>query len=166
MNARFCLLPRASCCGWRCCTHTHLLHAHFSAHGACTDTSAHSHACAQHAWLKCLKRCVCSVHVVDLHLAFSVSCLTHLCRLLPDFDVPQRRTLRISARAPRSWGCLAKSGLHTGYEPKEFDKITADPDLHALTSRKPHARTLDCSVFPQCLKPLFRTFLIVMLLFR
>ena len=30
-----------------------------------------------------------------------------------------------------------------------------------LTSQKSHARTLDCSVFPQCLKPLFRTFLIL-----
>ena len=28
------------------CTYTHLLHAHFSAHSACTVTFAHFHACA------------------------------------------------------------------------------------------------------------------------
>ena len=38
--------------------------------------------------------------------------------------------------------------------------------IASLTSWKPHARTLDCSVFPQCFKPLFRTFLMVILLFR
>ena len=64
----------------------------------------------------------------------------------------------------------------TGCEPKEFDKITSvDGDTTPstigtttapLTSRKPHARRLDCSVFPQCLKPLFRTLLMVILHFR
>ena len=34
------------------------------------------------------------------------------------------------------------------------------------TSRKPRARTLDNSVFPQCLNPLFRTFLMMILLFK
>ena len=38
--------------------------------------------------------------------------------------------------------------------------------ITSLTSRKPHARTLDCSAFPQCSNPLFPTFLMVMLLFR
>ena len=33
--------------------------------------------------------------------------------------------------------------------------------ITSLTSQKSHARTLDCSVFPQCWKPLFRTFLMV-----
>ena len=44
--------------------------------------------------------------------------------------------------------------------------LTIRTTIASVTSRKPHARTLDCSVFPQCLKPLFRTFLMVMLLFR
>ena len=35
------------------CTYTHLLHAHFSAHSACTITFAHLRACHTHAWLKC-----------------------------------------------------------------------------------------------------------------
>ena len=38
--------------------------------------------------------------------------------------------------------------------------------ITSLTSQKSHARTLDCLVFPQCLKPLFRTFLMVSLVFR
>ena len=38
--------------------------------------------------------------------------------------------MRISARAAKSLAHLAKSALNTGYEPKEFDKITVDdPDL-------------------------------------
>ena len=44
--------------------------------------------------------------------------------------------------------------------------LTTQTSMKSLASRKTHARTLDCSVFPQCLKPLFRTFLMVILLFR
>ena len=33
--------------------------------------------------------------------------------------------------------------------------------ITSLTSRKSHSKTLDCLVFPQCQKPLFRTFLLV-----
>ena len=75
------------------------------------------------------------------------------------------------------FGYLADPAHSTGYEPKEFDKVTSvdgdttpinDLDLDSISdfSRKPHARVLDCSMFPQCLKPLFRQFLTVVLLFR
>ena len=36
------------------CTYTHMLHAHFSAHGACRVTFAHLNACHTRAWVKCL----------------------------------------------------------------------------------------------------------------
>ena len=38
--------------------------------------------------------------------------------------------------------------------------------MTSLTSRKSHARTLDCSVLSQCVKSLFRTFLMVILFLR
>ena len=43
---------------------------------------------------------------------------------------------------------------------------TVRTTMASLTSREPRTRTLDCSVFPQCSQPLFRTFLMVTLLFR
>ena len=70
---------------------------------------------------------------------------------------------------------LADPTHSTGYEPNEFDKVTSfcrrrpstiRTTIASLTSRKPHARALDCSVFPQCLKPLFRKFLMVILFLR
>ena len=36
------------------CTHTHLSHAHFSAHSALTAYFTHLHTCHIHVWLKCL----------------------------------------------------------------------------------------------------------------
>ena len=68
------------------------------------------------------------------------------------------------------FGYPAKSALNTGYEPKKFDKITSvddhttlinDPD-HNISdfSRTTNEKTLVNSVFPQCLNPLFCTFLI------
>ena len=44
--------------------------------------------------------------------------------------------------------------------------LTIQTSMKSLTSRKTHTRTLDCSVFSQCLNPLFRTFLIMILLFK
>ena len=46
------------------CTHTHLLHAHFSVHSALTAYFAHLHACHTHAWLKC------SLEVVFVRMSF------------------------------------------------------------------------------------------------
>ena len=76
-----------------------------------------SHACHTHAWLK-LKSCqkgVCCTCIIPLHLAFSISCLTHPCcsltvtsETIPDFDVRtflpcllvlEAQGMRISARA-------------------------------------------------------------------
>ena len=37
-------------------THTHLLHAHVSAHSALTAYFAHLHACHTHAWLKVMEK--------------------------------------------------------------------------------------------------------------
>ena len=61
---------------WKGSIHTHLLHAHFSAHSACTITFAHFHACHTHAWLKFMKRCL------------SHECLCSLSRRLPSHFSP------------------------------------------------------------------------------
>ena len=67
-------------------------------------------------------------------------------------------------------GNVADPTLSTGCEPKEFDKITSadggttlvnDPNYDNISDiSTPHARTPVCSVFPQCLNPLFCTFVI------
>ena len=106
----------------RKCTHTHLSHAHSSAHSAFTAYIAHLHACHTHAWFKVTKKvhCIC---VVSLHLAFSLL-MIHLSLLflhghfgtnpdndltdsdihmiLPYFSVLKAQNMRHSAPASRS----------------------------------------------------------------
>ena len=99
------------------CTYTHLLHAHFSAHGACTVISAHLHACHTHM-AQVREKGVCRMSVFVLHLAFSIlmchpSFAVSVRRLFLSLDFPVHTFLpclpvvkaqgtRISARAPRS----------------------------------------------------------------
>ena len=135
-----------------------------------------SHACHTHAWLN-LKSCqkgVCCTCIIPLHLAFSISCLTHPCCSLtvtsrPFLTLTSTRSCRIylSKRAghrhlrtsSEKFGYLAKSAFSTGYEPKKFDKITSvdsdtmlvdDPDLNEISdsSKNTHTRehwTVRCS---------------------
>ena len=74
------------------------------------------------------------------------------------------------------FGYLAKSAFNTAYEPNEFDKITSvdsdtmlidDPDLNEISdfSKNTHEST-GLMVFSQGLNPLFRTFLMMILLFK
>ena len=81
-----------------------------------------------------------------------------------------------AGHAPRriciaKFGYLARTDANTGYGPNEFDKNTSvDNEWHDDHQRSepqylripgnPLTRTLAKSVFPQCLNPLFRTFLI------
>ena len=98
------------------CTHTHLLHAHFSAHSACTVTSAHLHACANTRMAQVSEK-VFAVCMFLLSISPSpFSCLTHLCcsltvtsrpfptltsiTFLPSLPVLKAQDMRISARVP------------------------------------------------------------------
>ena len=122
--------------------------------------------------------CVC---VISLHLALSILMFHPPSLLFPhghfDAKFPSAPSSS-SVTRPRSVGqahfrtCagefryLADPTHLTSYEPKEFltrRPLTIRTTIASLTSRKPHARTLDCLVLPQCLKPLFRTFLMVIL---
>ena len=87
------------------------------------------------------------------------------CRALPD---PKARVKRTSAWVPRSLATWPIPTHSTGYmSPSSPTRpllwtVTRCPStirttIASLTSREPHARTLDCSVFPQCVKPLSRT---------
>ena len=64
------------------CTHTHLLHEHFSAHSACTfclRTSAHLHACA-HTRMTQVPEKVCCMRVSLISIWSSpFSCFTIIC---------------------------------------------------------------------------------------
>ena len=56
------------------CTYTHLLHAHVSAHSACTVTFAHFHACAHTRMAQGSRS--------------SKRCLLHVCHLSPSRLLP------------------------------------------------------------------------------
>ena len=95
------------------------------------------------------------------------------CRCLLVLKSAGQAHFRTSAE---DYGFHTKSGPLTGFmSPSSPTRpllwtVTRRPStiqttIASLTSRRPHARALDCSVFPQCLKPLFRTFLMVILLF-
>ena len=147
---------------------------------------AQSHACDTHAWLKLFAVRMSSLftHLLPSRVSsvFAPAVLWrslrdhsrlrphwHLCppdpAELPDLNAKVKRTLH----EHEQFGYLAKPVLTTGYEPKEFDKITSvdddmtlinDPDHNISESRKPRTRTLAKSVFTQCLNPLCCTFLI------
>ena len=95
--------------------------------------------------------------------------------ILPYFPVLKVQEMRHSALAIAMFGYLTRSDANTGYEPKEFDMITpwimtrCSSTIRSTispTSRKPRTRTLNSLVFPQCLNPLFRSVLMMILLFR
>ena len=110
------------------CLHTtraHFFCGHFAHVHACHTRMAQGHE----------KKCL--THVVSLHLAVSVLMFHTRLRLLflhghfetnltdapvrtvlPNFPDPKARVKRTSARATSSFGHLAKSVLHTSYEPK------------------------------------------------
>ena len=96
-----------------CCTHIFLRTARS------LRTSHTSHACHIHAWLKGAKKVLCT-EVVDLHLAFSVSCLTHLWCLPTttlSFDFPVH-TVHLR-KSSEKFGYLAKSAFNTEREEKK-----------------------------------------------
>ena len=169
--------------------YTHLLsHAHFS-----LVPVTHFHECA-HAWLKVAQKGVCSVYVVSFHLALS-ALMSHPSSLLflDNFDT-LFQSFTFTARLPglsrpksaapahfrtgeEDFGYMANYTHNTGYmSPSSVTRLflrtrtrrpsTIQTTIASLTSRKLHTKTLDGSVFLQCVKPPFRRFLVVTLLFR
>ena len=165
------------------CTHTHLSHAHFSAHSVLcayfTTSSCVSHT---HAWLKCsqlgsLHMCHTSASRLLPPSWFTFLFLPHgIHTILPYFLVLKVQDMRHSAPASRSLATWPSQMQTQVMSPRSSTRpllqtatrrpSTVRTTIAPVTSRIPHARTLDCSVFPQCLKPLFRTFLMEILLFR
>ena len=130
---------------------------------------------------------VCSAHVISLHLTFSILMFHPPSLQFPhghfDTSFPsapslpnKERVKRTSARAARSLATWPIPRTPQVTSPKSSTLLllqmetrrlsTIRTTIISLTSRKSHAKTLDCSVFPQCWKPLFRTFLIVSFFFR
>ena len=122
-----------------------------------------------------MAQCVCSAHVISLHLTFSLSCFIHRlccsltvtstprsrlhlpCRTVPD---PKARVRRTSARAARSLAPWPIPHTPQVMSPKSSTRLllqtvtrrlsTIRTTITSLTSQKSHARALDCSVFPRC----------------
>ena len=172
-----------------CYTHAHLLHAHFSAHGACTVTFAHLHACAHTRMAQVHEKGVWRMSVFVLYLAFSLPMfhpslqflyihfdITCLSIFLPFSPVLKAQGMRVSARAARSLAIWPSPPSTQVMSPKSSPisllwtmtrySLTIQTSMKSQTSRKIHTRTEDCSMFSQSLNPLFRTFLMMILLLK
>ena len=158
------------------CTHTHMLLAHFLRTARSLRTSSCvSHTHGSRSWKMMFVACAC-------RLSWFLSCFTRLRLLflhghfetnftdapvhtiLPNFPGPKARVKR-TPHEDEQFGYLATSVLLTGYEPKEFDKITSvdvdtppinDPDHNISDFSKTTSENTGHSV----LNPLFCTFLI------
>ena len=124
----------------RKCTHTHLSHAHYSAHNALTTYFAHLHACHIDVWLKCHEKSVCCTCVIPLHLALS-TLMFHQSLLFLDGHSettrqrlhwrPHPHDLAVLSR-PASAGhaplriCITKFGFLTKH--REFKKDSDNPE--------------------------------------
>ena len=94
---------------------------------------------------------------------------------LPCLLVLKAQGMRISARAARSLAIWPSPPSAQNMSPRSSTKsllwtatrcsLTIQTSMKSLTPRKTHTRTLDCSVFSQCLNPPFRAFLTMILLF-
>ena len=118
---------------------------------------------------------VCSAHVVSLHLTFCIIMFHPPSLLFPhghfDTSFPSAPSLPNCSRSESAgqahfrtsgeeFDYLADPTHSTGSEPKESTRLllqmetrrlsTTRTAMKSLTYRKSHARTLDCSVFPQC----------------
>ena len=123
-------------CDWRC-THIHMLLAHFLRTARSLRTS-HIFMRVTHALLKVMKKmfvaCACRpswflscftrLRLLFLHGHFETNLTdapVHTIR--PNFPGPKAGVKR-TPHEDEQFGYLATSVLLTGYEPKEFDKIT------------------------------------------
>ena len=95
---------------------------------------------------------------------------TRTCRTHPVEEAQDMRHFAFASRSLATWPSQMQAQVMS---PKRFDKITSvDNDTTfnnepiSPTSRKPPTRATDKSVIPQCLNPLFCTFLMMILLFR
>ena len=127
------------------CTHTHLLHAHFSAHSARTITFSHFHACAHTRTAQVsVKRFVACVSYLSISPSLShVSPILAVPALSLRHHVPDHILAELSrpksARhaqlrtSTEEFGYQSKSGLHTLHECVEhfIDCI----DLYPLSFR-------------------------------
>ena len=96
--------------------------------------------------------------------------------ILPYFPVLKAQDTRNSAPASRSLATWPSQMQTQAMSPTSSTRsllwtmtrcsLTIQTSMKSLTSRKTHTRTLDSSVFSQCLNPLFRTFLMMILLFK
>ena len=164
-----------------CCTHIFLLHS-LSAHirtSSCVCTCTHGSSVCKNVF----------AYVSFLFISLSpFSCLTHL--LLSPYDVSRlsrphvlavhtcpksaehahlrtrTRSLTIWRGPPSTQVMSPTSSTRSLLWTVTRCSLTIQTSMKSLTSRKAHTRTLDCSVFSQSLNPLFRTFMMRILLFK
>ena len=132
------------------CTQHSVSHAHFRCTFSLRDVQTSRTHMAQG---------VCSVNVISLHLAlyFHVSSAV---LVVPAWSLRQHipaRTVFVELYPAQKRGSSPQSSTRPLLQTVTRRPSTIRTTIASLTSRKPHARTLNCSVFPQCLKPLFRT---------
>ena len=137
------------------CTYTHLLHAQFSvaqfvcAHSHFFMRITHAHGSSSSRVKKVFVARVSyfsilpflsHVSLLFLYIHFDI---TFQSTILPYFPVLEAQDMRHSG--PPSTQVLSKSLLWTMTQ----YSLTIETSMKSLTSRKTHARTFDCSMFPQ-----------------
>ena len=165
-----------------CCTHIFLRRARSLRISHIFMRVTHTHGSSV------MKKGVCHMSVFVLYFAFS-SLMFHpsLLFLYIHFDITFQSTIllyfpvqkaqdtRNAAFASRSLATWPSQMQTQVMSPPSSTRIipwmmtrcsSTTRTTISPTSRKPRARTLDNSVFPQCLNPLFRTFLMMILLFK
>ena len=164
-----------------CCTHIFCTQRVHCAHPHIFMRVTHTHG--SRSW----KRCLLHAHVSTLMIRFFCLCCSFTWHfetnltdapvrtILPNFPDPEARVKRTSAPAT--------SSLATWPSPFSTQVISSRSSMRKLpwtmtrrpstvqttvspTSRKSHARAPDNAGFPQCLKPLFCTLLMVILFFK
>ena len=167
------------------CAYTHLLHAHFL-HMARPQSHPHF-SCVSHTRMAQVSSKRCLLHECQtLSISPSpFSCLTRLCcsctltstsrsvHLLAELSRPKstgHAHLRTRTRSLATWpsppstqAMSRTSSTRSLLWTMTRCSLAIQTSLKSLTSRKTHARTLDCTVISQCLNPLFRTFLMMIL---
>ena len=167
-----------------CCTRIFLLHslsgyfAHFScvSHTRIAQAQVMSKRCLLHMYHtspSCLLYLMFHPSSLFLYIHFNI---TFQSTILPYFPVLKAQDMRHSALASRSLTTWPNQMQTQVMNPRSSTisllwtmtrySLTIQTNIASLTSRKPHARILNSSVFPQCFKSLFCKFLMMIFVFQ
>ena len=173
------------------CTYTHLSHAHFSTPSACTVTSTLLMRVTYTDGSRVPKRFFARAchfspsHLLQSHVSPMLAVpwrslrdhswlwRPHVLAVLTCPKSAEHAHLRTRTSSLATWPSPPSTHVSSPTSSTRSllwtmtrCSLTIQTSMKSLTSPKTHSRTKDCSMFSQCLTPPFRTFLMMILLFR